>query len=387
MRKLIFCAILIILIYACLESFSYGGLFFLKKYRHIKYEPVDNVLSKKHSKILTNFLKGKTNYIVFSSTLGWTTKKNGSSKLYQSNSYGVRSSREYELNPPDNVLRISTFGDSFTNCYGVSNKETWQAILENIALNLEVLNFGVGGYGLDQAYLRYLEEGLQHKPQIVFIGYMSKDIFRHVNTFRPFYYTDTSLPLTKPRFIIDNETLSLIPNPMAKLDDYKMLLLKPKETLAKVGKIDFYYSKRYKSSVLDFSPTVRLFKLIVNNISSDSSESIIEASEAFEITKKIFDEFHTSVRNNNAKPVIVIFPGKDDIISYRNSKTKNYSPLTSYFDSKNYQYIDLIGIFDETKRRDGLKKLFVDNRHYSSFTSTLVAKHIQSYLLKNGLLQ
>lgn len=385
MRKSIFWIILIIFIYTGVESFSYGGLFFLKKYRHINYVPIDDVLSNNHRKILTKFLKGKTNYIEFSSLLGWTIKKNGASKIYQANSHGIRSSREYELTPPDDVLRIATFGDSFTNCTDVNNEETWQASLEKIALNLEVLNFGVGGYGLDQAYLRYLEMGLQHKPHIVFIGYLSKDIFRHVNTFRPFYFPDTSLPLTKPRFIIDNEELSLIPNPMDSLVDYNMLLLQPKETLAKIGENDFFYAKGYKSSKFDFSPTVRFFKLAVNNFSNSSTKSIVEASEAFELTMKIFDKFHASVSNNNALPIIVIFSDIADLTSYQYSKTKSYSSLIAYFDSKGYQYIDLMEIFDKTGKDYKLKKLFV-NGHYSPFTNTLVAKHIQSYLLNNNLL-
>jgi len=37
---------------------------------------------------------------------------------------------------------------------------------------LEVLNFGVPGYGLGQSYLRYLKDGLKFSPDIIFFNYL-----------------------------------------------------------------------------------------------------------------------------------------------------------------------------------------------------------------------
>ena len=180
MRIYTYWIILIIVTYVIVESVSYGGLYILSRTRDVNYEPVD-VISKEQRKILREHLKGKFNYTVYNSKLGWTIKKNGTSKLYQANSSGVRSSKDYELDPPNNILRIATFGDSFTHCDNVGNDETWQAILESFDTDLEVMNFGVGGYGLDQSYLRYLDDGQQYKPHIVFIGFMVTNIFRNVN--------------------------------------------------------------------------------------------------------------------------------------------------------------------------------------------------------------
>ena len=158
MKKFYYWIILVTIVWGFTELFSYGGLFLLNKYHHIKYEPVD-MISTRHADIINNFIEQKTNYISFSSTLGWSIKENGSSELYQANSSGVRSNREYAFSPPRGVRRISTFGDSFTHCDDVKNNETWQAIMESYDSNIEVINFGVGGFGLDQAYLRYLEYG------------------------------------------------------------------------------------------------------------------------------------------------------------------------------------------------------------------------------------
>ena len=385
MRRFTFWIILIILIYAFVEGLSYSCLFFGKKVLNIKHEPV-NILSNKQRNALIHFLSGKDNYMIFSSKLGWTIKENGKGLSYQANSSGIRSNKEYELKPPDNVLRISTFGDSFTHCNDVTNNETWQAILERINTDLEVINFGVGAYGLDQAYLRYLEEGLQYKSHIVFIGYMTADISRHVTTFWPFFFSETSVILTKPRFIIENDMLSLVPNPIQKLDDYNMMLLKPKEILQEIGINDFYYSKQYASSFFDFSPTVRLGKITASRISDRFGERILvdgnynEKSEAFRITKKIFDKFHASVVNNNSIPFILIFPGKRDIIRYRTQKTKKYSHLLLYLNSKGYQYVDFMDVFCGGGKDYAIMKLFNNSGHYSSFANNLVAMRLHEYL-------
>jgi hypothetical protein len=266
-KKLYYWIILVIIAYGFIELFTYGGLFLLDKYRNIIYEPIAiDVISARHSKIINTLIEQKKTYLSFSPSLGWSIKENGRKKLYQANSSGIRSNKEYALTPPLGVRRISTFGDSFTHCDGVSNNETWQAIMESYDSNMEVINFGVGGYGTDQAYLRYLEEGSQYKSQIVLIGFMTENINRNVNTYRPFYFPKTSMPFTKPRFVIKNGKLSLIPNQMQRLHDYKMLLLHPQDVLSEVAINDYYYQNHYTSNIFDWSPAVRIVKIFAQTI-------------------------------------------------------------------------------------------------------------------------
>ena len=71
----------------------------------------------------------------------------------------------------------------------------------------------------------------------------------------------TGAPLTKPRFVIDGDKLTLVPNPMKRVQDYKKLLLNPQDVLSEIGFHDYYYQRRYKSGKFDWSPTVRLAKI------------------------------------------------------------------------------------------------------------------------------
>ena len=382
MKKIGHWIILVILIYSVIEFFSWGGLYYLKRFKNINYEAV-GVISDKHKNITNTFLSQQTNYVIFSTTLGWTIKENGISELYQANSSGIRSTKEYMQKPSDGIFRISTFGDSFTHCDDVTNNETWQSIIENTDVNIEVINFGVGGFGLDQAYLRYLEDGRQYNSHIVLIGFMSENIYRNVNVFRPFYFPDTGIPLAKPRFRVEGEKFSLLSNPMHHLDDYKILLSHPQETLFRMGMNDYYYQNRYKSGGYDWSPTVRLIKIlrytVKNELSSNSimiNDSYNEKSEAFRVTIKIFDEFYHEVKKNKSIPIILIFPNEHDVSLYQKQKKKRYSPLLSYLDSQGYRYIDLVEIFEQAE----IESLFSAKGHYSPFANRLVAKHILNYI-------
>ena len=125
---------------------------------------------------------------------------------------------------------------------------------------LEVLNFGVKGFGTDQAFLRYKKDGIKYNSHIVLIGFMSENIFRNVNVFRPFYLKNTKFPLTKPRFILEKNKLVLLNNPTQNLSDYNKILDDPVNMISTLGTNDFYYQRKYKKGPFDSLPSVRLIK-------------------------------------------------------------------------------------------------------------------------------
>ena len=382
MKRLNYWIVLVVIVYGSVEALSYGGLLLLSEYRDLRYEPVDGI-SARHSQITRRYIKEKISYRSHSPTLGWSTRENGSTFLYQTNASGIRSNQEYALTPPRGVRRVSTFGDSFTHGSDVKNDHTWQAVMEGSRSNLEALNFGVGGFGLDQSYLRYLQDGIQYNSHIVLIGFMPENIYRTVNTYRPFYIPRSGTPLAKPRFVIQDGTLALIPNPMQTLDDYKRLLAHPKEVLSEIGTHDHFYKKRYTSSRWDWSPTVRVLKIARQKaFDRTSSEEDItthgvfnEESEAFRVTQRIFEEFRNAAIENGSVPIILILPARGDVARYRRKSGKIYSPLLSYFDSRGYRYVDLMDAFENAAVEDlfGLA-------HYSVLANKLVGKYVVDYL-------
>jgi hypothetical protein len=73
----------------------------------------------------------------------------GARSIYR---YGPAGERKM-INYADRPCRVNTYGNSFTHCHQVSDGETWQ---EHLAAHLgePIRNFGVGGYGVFQAFFR-----------------------------------------------------------------------------------------------------------------------------------------------------------------------------------------------------------------------------------------
>jgi hypothetical protein len=95
--------------------------------------------------------------------------------LITTNSQGFRD-REHSISKPAGVFRIAILGDSFAEAAQVDLEETFWAILETklVAENcfpeaiIEVLNFGVSGYGT--AHVENGSEGIYAGPGAVMLS-------------------------------------------------------------------------------------------------------------------------------------------------------------------------------------------------------------------------
>lgn len=115
--------------------------------------------------------------------LGWTTAELGAEPpLCYSDADGFRCSKDRYLQlkngAPTRETRdydIVCIGDSFTHGDEVSYEESWPYFL-GAQTGLRVLNLGVGGFGIDQATLRY--ERLKPTAKLVLLGLIDGDLER-----------------------------------------------------------------------------------------------------------------------------------------------------------------------------------------------------------------
>src|SRR6266850_8167901 len=258
-------ALLVAWVYLLLETGSVATLFLLRRLNHVSYRATPTALNDENRASLaelveTNHFNGWT----LSPDAGWTGNPHHGvlpNRMCQ-NSRGLRGTHEYAPEPRAGVARIGAFGDSFTwGCCWLDDDQIWTARMEQADGHLEVLNFGVNSYGLDQAYLRYHHEAGWAAPDIVLIGFASENILRGVNVFRPFLYPQEGTPLAKPRFVLEGERLVLLPSPLRVLGDYAQLLDHQAAVLAQLGEHDDFYRKTITPGPFDTSPLVRLVKL------------------------------------------------------------------------------------------------------------------------------
>ena len=108
---------------------------------------------------IDNFINSNKNcWAKFDPVVGYTLGNymprdgiDGCSTISTSQPSGIRTPHNYT----EKTCRINTYGNSFTQCHQVSDGETWQEYLA-AHLGEPVRNFGMGGFGVYQAYRRML---------------------------------------------------------------------------------------------------------------------------------------------------------------------------------------------------------------------------------------
>lgn len=322
-------------------------------------------------------------YITFDQTLGWTVAHNGTGvapkATYRSNVAGLRASREYALAPPETSPRLAAFGDSFTHCDDVENEACWTAQLETAVPGTEVLNFGVSGYSPDQAWLRYQRDGRPYQPCAVLIGYMIENVNRVVNRFRPFYQPDTGITLGKPRFVVRDERLELLPIPAQSVNDYA----DPAWVERAFGPNDFwFYPGLFAGSIFDVSHVYRLARTSAyqrkftdlrddNDEARDIGWAYAPGSEGLDVASRVLIEFAREVQADGATPVVLIFGRKQDVIAMRHNEKKVYEPLLQRLEQADIPIVDLTERLFQASRDGGVERLI--DKHYRARGNQVVA--------------
>ncbi len=123
-------------------------------------------------------------YVEYDSLLGWVSRPSVAiADLYgpgiglHTNRRGFRGSRETGA-VPAGTTRVVCSGDSFTLGYGVSDEEAWCALLGVLEPGLETVNMGQGGYGVDQAYLWFMRDGLGLGQRFEILSFITDDFRR-----------------------------------------------------------------------------------------------------------------------------------------------------------------------------------------------------------------
>ena len=126
----------------------------------------------------------------FDPDLGWGHVPNGAGRLVspefdvemQISSTGLRD-REFAVDKPEGTRRIALYGDSFVEGWGVAIEAAvsrrLEACLRQKGERVEVANYGVAGYGTDQALLFFEKDGWRFSPDDVVIFFYGNDLWNN----------------------------------------------------------------------------------------------------------------------------------------------------------------------------------------------------------------
>ena len=279
----------------------------------------------------------------FDAELGWIRKANTSKKdlgkyAYRIDERGSRANPGHEHLP----LLISTYGDSYAFCREVEDHETWQWHLAEQA-GANVLNFGVGNYGLDQALLRFEREYPGNPTPIVVMAIVPSTIARILSVWKH-YNEFGNLFAFKPRYVLEGDALRLLPNPIDRREKFFAL----HEHLPLVQQTDYFYGRRFQREALRapyllsslanwrgilLGPAKGLrrvamkmgmdeapFAALVARLDRGSVRQVAALygdDAARRLVVRLAREFGSRARARGAHPLVALLPMKDDLFHIR----------------------------------------------------------------------
>ena len=160
----------------------------------------------------------------YDAVLGWDNKANYAGIVrvdkqtafhVSHNARGLRD-KDHPYEKPAGKKRILALGDSFVWGFGVGQDELFTEIIERDNPGIEVVNMGVSGYGTDQEFLAYNEEGYKYNPDLVVLAFYAND-FNEIATSLSYGYP-------KPCATIDDGNLTFwnVPVPRTAETERKM---------------------------------------------------------------------------------------------------------------------------------------------------------------------
>ncbi len=292
-------------------------------------------------------------------------------------------SNEYTLEPGDNrarktihyadrPCRINTYGDSYTLCAQAGDAETWQEVL---AANFRepMRNFGVGGYGVYQAYRRAMRVEAQEdqSAEYMILNIWDDDHLRSIDAARwnrvawiirdiprdgPGAYGIHGFPWAHVRYNVDKGTFDELPS----------LCQTPEELQALVGQA---YCDAFKDDLV-----VHLFAMRVGgDIPAESIARLETLAEALGLqvdlrgdrescmqnaarlhdaygikaSQFIVDKWRAWARERNKKLMVLLSYDVPTVIRYLESGERFDEDMVTFLEKNDFAYMDCLKIAAE----------------------------------------
>ena len=289
-------------------------------------------------------------------------------------------------NSQESVSCVSLYGDSFTFSAEVDHEQAWSNLLSEL-LGCRVANYGVGSYGLDQAYLRFIHNGAD-ESRVVILGYLSDNIARNLTRTRDLQTGNLAFGL-KPRFILDSQgELELVPIPQLSESEFRRLVgLESPQLLLEYE--NFYPGGPSGASKFQFPYTYSLirnlsyFRMRAKLAGRPPYMEFYEYSHplnGLQITREIVRAFVRDANRAGRTPIVLVFAGKSDLIFHRRTGLWSYQNILGELDRTGIGYLDFGPlIIDYLGDRD-LDEFFTPGGHYNEEGNTMVANFLGEHL-------
>ena len=326
------------------------------------------------------YLKDSSGFLLYDPDLGWNNRPRTCTpdKRYCANSFGLRADREYTAEMRPGSFRVSMFGDSFIAGFDADMPDSLAVQVESMlkarGLDAEVLNFGVGGFGFDQAYLYYNRDASRFDTNVIVQGLQMENVGRDVTLFRIVAFPGTGIPFSKPRYILEDGKLELINRPTVPPEQVP-------STLANfhrwpLAKYEPSYTEKYQHHW--YTPS-KLLSTVIDLYSSkqETQQDLFAVNgEAMNITVPLLERYRDEVKRTGKPFVLIYFPLADTINAVLAGKP---DPWRGHLDRlQGFTIVDPTPRLVAHAREHGVASLYAG--HYTPIGYRLVAESLAEAL-------
>lgn len=278
----------------------------------------------------------------------------------------------------------TSFGDSFTYGDEVANHETWQAVFENLT-GLAVLNMGVGGYGVDQAVLKFEKYAAENPAMFCILG-VNSEMYRRVLSYQSRYYFKSWLYAFKPILIQNNQQFELQYPPCKSSECLVELLRAPSQELRELLEThDYWYQEEQNKPVRGFPYTISFLKTVPQFLrrlkeNRGLSDAYFMTENSVYLTRYLIKRFDRGCQQLDAKPLVLVLNGPHQLSLIRKSGKRWDQWLIEFLEENDIPFVDTTEIIlEKYPAAESFSFLAAPHLHFNAEGNNLIGTALADY--------
>ncbi|HEY1473700.1 MAG TPA: hypothetical protein VGF53_06415 [Pseudolabrys sp.] len=298
--------------------------------------------------------------------------------------------------PESDHACASAYGDSFVWGDDVPLAKGWIEQLSR-KLGCRVANYGVSGYGTDQAYVRFTRMTKDEAP-VVLLGIFPENVMRNVNQYRGFIGFDQSPLALKGRFVLDGAGhLIWVQRPRIDESGFLRLLRDPASIVpqdyllpdTRDGPVTLRFPYLLTLARLALMP--RVWARIAGYPSWNDFYRADHPSGALPLTAAIAEAFVREAERRGKRALVVMLPGASSFRARAKFGEPEYTSLLNVLTARHVDVFDPGTALLAALGQRSYCELYVMpadcSGHYGVFGSGLVADVMSTELRRRGVVK
>ena len=299
------------------------------------------------------------------------------------NALGFRGPEMALAKPPDR-MRVMLVGDSMTYGWGVEYEETYAAVLQTLAPEIQVINAGARGYSTGQQLLLLREriEGLA--PDLVVLAYFWNDVWE---TRKSRY----------PEFVLRDGRARLVPPDPATPEHpaFDHLWRRHERRAERYGWLTSG-SHAYRF----LSDRLKLLRYAIRDLAGEATEidqdghlALAEEAEAWELGFALLRDMRDLVHAHGARFAILVIPDQvqiePDVTVYDVPAVLHHiqERVVAFAESEGIPVIEPLETLRALRARDGEPQYYRLDRHWNRVGHAHMGRVLHEELTARGLLE